>query len=457
MNALFLCFATLLAGDAQVEVRVVDGECVVDASGSSIVPATFLRRLAQESQRTLRGEDVLLDAEPIDLHLHARPFDAVLRALALATNTNIAADGRTITISPAGRHAKLEDMELETQAAWLRLARDFPEHEVARFARVELGRTQERLGHEEAALAHYDAAVRTDVVSPAMEEALQAASDLLSRRGEWGEAQRRLSMLAVHASADSLRASARIAMARALARQGRGTESLALLDAVDLSYPPHDDREVQERRLVRARGHLAAGDAADALRELDLRATAHAALGLTPEDLELRARALDAAGSPLEASRAWLACAALSSGREKQDALLSAARLAKAGGDDLALLLIARLTDGGEQAALVQRMADEAREHLGLDGAPADSVEALEARWKERLRLAPSDRVTLAARCVTALARSRSLEDAAQLARTALAELDGADGSPVRAALAASYERRGLWPQAARVWNGGGL
>ena len=457
MSALCFCVAAFLAGDAQVEVRVVDGESVVDASGSSIDPAAFLRQLAEGSSRTLRGDDVLANAEPLDLRVHERALDSVLRSLALATNTTISADLHTITISPPREHVKLEDLELETQASWMRLVRDFPEHEAARAARFQLGRTQERLGHEEAALAHYDAAVRTDVVSPAMELALQASSELFARRGSWGEAQRRLSELAVHASSDAVRASARIATARALSMQGRGSEALALLDAVDLSYPPRDDHEFQDRLLARARGQLAAGNAPGALRELDRRAAVHSSLGLVSEDLELRARALDVAGSPLEASRAWLACASLSSGREKSDALLAAARLATTGGDDLAVLLIARLAKGSAQEAPVQRMADEARQRLGLDATPAETLEALEARWKQHTRLTPSDRVALAARCVTAVAHARSVEDAAQFARIALSELDGADGSPVRAALADSYERRGLWTEAARVWNGGDL
>ena len=314
---------------------------------------------------------------------------------------------------------------------------------------------QERLGHEEAALAHYDAAVRADVVSPAMERALQASSELLARRGEWGEAQRRLSQLAVHASTDAVRAAARIATARALAMQGRGPESLALLDAVDLSYPPRDELDAQDRCLVRARGNLAAGNPQQALRELDQRAAAHKALGLTPEDLELRARALEALGSTLEASRAWLACASMSSGKEKIEALLASARLATAGGDDLAVLAVARLAQGDARATRLQETAGDVRRNLGLDASPTATAETLEGRWKDRARLAPSDRIALAVRCVAAVAHERSVEEAAHFARTALSELDGADGSPVRVALAECYERRGLWAEAARVWSGG--
>ena len=457
MIALFCCLVPALAGDAHVEYRVVENEPVVDATGSSVAPVAFLHELAAQSDRALRGEDVLAGADPIDLHLHERSLEAVLRALALATHTSISAEAHTITVSPARERGKLEDIELEAQTAWLRIVRDFPDHEASRTARYQLGRAQERLGHDEAALAHYDAAVRTDVVSPAMELALQASSDLLARRGEWGEAQRRLSMLAVHASSESARATARVATARALAMQRRGPEALALLEAVDLSYPPHDDREAQDRRLVRARAHLAMGNANEALHELDARAAAHEALGFTAEDLELRARSLELAGAPLEASRAWLACASCSNGRAKAEALSSSARLASAGGDDLAVVLIARLAQGGEEAAEIERMADEVRQRLSLDRAQPDALDALEKRWKQRARLAPSDRVALAARCVSAVAHARSMQDAAEFARTALAELDGADAAPVRAALAESYERRGQWSDAARVWSGGGL
>jgi tetratricopeptide (TPR) repeat protein len=467
MKALLLCLAAAFPGQPNVEVRLVEGETVVDASGSSVGVVAFLRQLAQHSHRELRGEDVLIDADPVDLSIHDRPLDSVLRALGLSTNTDISADLHAITISPPRPRKSLEDMDLETQAAWLRLVRDFPEHEVSRFARLQLGRAQERLGHDEAALAHYDAAVRTDIESPAMEQALRAASDLLSRRGSWGEAQRRLSLLAVHASAESVRASARIATARALAMQGRGPEALALMDAVDISYPPHGDHEVEDRLLVRARAQLAAGNAPGALEELDRRSLTHTSLGSTREDFELRARALEAAGSPLEAARAWLASASLADGPEKVEALVSAARLAAAGGDDLAVLFIARSADGGvrdsTRKAQVERLADAARAHLGFLDMPAEStdpvhsIDALEPRWAARAKLTPSDRVALAARFVTAVARARTIDDALAVARTALSELDGADGTPVRAALAEIYERRGLWSQAARVWNGGAL
>jgi tetratricopeptide (TPR) repeat protein len=462
VNAACLLLAALpFGGGDSVEVRTVDGEALVDASATSISPAGFLARLAEGSGRELRGQDALAESDPLDVQLQSRPLGMVLRAVALATNTEVTFDAHVISISPAREPGTLDGLDLEAQAAWLRLVRDFPDHEASRIARLQLGRAQERLGHEEAALAHYDAAVRADVVSPAMEEALLAASDLCLRRGEWGEAQRRLSQLAVQSAAESVRIYARITTARTLALQGRGAEALNLLDAVDLSYPPSGPEQVHERLLVRARGQLAAGNAAAALAALDRRAVEHASFGQSCEDLELRARALDALGAPLEAARAWLAVSTLSTGRERASALAAAARLADRGGDDIALLFISRLAaDGAAESSsrsLIERLADDAQDRLGLTAGPRAAVEALERRWERRAGLTPSDRVDLAVRCIPAIADLRSVEEAALVARTALSELDGADGRPMRAALAASYERRGLWSQAARVWGGGDL
>jgi hypothetical protein len=469
MSAILLCAALAFAGELHVQVRGSDGDWLVDAAGTSVRPDAFLRRVAVGAEKRVRGDELLAGADTVDVHLEGRALETVLRALALATDTVIAFDADSITVAPAREDVKgarrdgagVESLERAAQAAWLRLAREFPDHEAARAARLELGRAQERLGHDEAALAHYDAAVRSDVTSPAMDRALQAASDLLWRRGDYGEAQRRLSQLAVHAADPALRCSARIATARALALQGRGPEALGLLDAIELSFPPRDDRDGEERRLVRARAELASGNPSAALLDLDRRAVAHAALGLTSEDLELRARALDSLGATLEASRAWLACASLSSGRAKQDALASALRLSAAGGDALGVIFIAKLADEKDQSdadrAIAKRLVAEARERLALEELPGASMEALASRWQSRARLAPSDRAALAARCIQSAARTHSIDEALQYARTAITELDGADPALVRGALAESYERRGMWSQAAALWNGAEL
>src|SRR5690606_37663435 len=102
-------------------------------------------------------------------------------------------------------------------------------------------------------LTHYDSATRDGASSPAAERALKAAGELLMHRGEWNEALRRYSQLAQSSPDTRTQASARIAIARALAEQGRGVEALALVDVVDLSYPSRGAADVAERRLARAR------------------------------------------------------------------------------------------------------------------------------------------------------------------------------------------------------------
>jgi len=441
-------------GELRIEVRSTEDGTVVDASASDVDPRALLRELALKWGRSLRGDELLAGADPLDLQLAARDVDELLRALSFATGTRIAADRDAISIAPDHDRAPVSDLDVEAEGAWLEFARAFPRHEGARLARVELGLAQERRGQDDAALAHYDVASRTDEGSPAALLALESASKLLARRGQWDEALPRLSQLALRATTSEAQASARVTMARALAEQGRGVDALALLEAVDLSYPPADAREALDRRLVCARAHLACAHPLLALNELDARAAADPQLGAGGDDLELRARALEAIGSFGDASRAWLAFSSTASPSDRSRALVTAARLAAAGGDDLGVLFVERVARGSAREAEVARFAGSARARLGLVRTEEMSLASLEQRWSDRAHLGPVERAALAARLVVATDRGRGVDQAANVARAALAELDGADGMPIRAALATAYERHGRWLDAARTWGG---
>lgn len=438
----------------EITVRPVDGDPVVDAVSSAVDPLDLVRRLAAGTAREVRGDDLLLGRPRIDVNLVGRPLEEVLTLLGHATRTRIELDGRAITIAPERDPLDVEGLELDAESAWVSLVREFPDRESARVARLALGIVQERRGNEDAALTHYDAAARDAKGSPAAERALKAASDLLMRHGEWDEAMHRLSRLAQSSKDDDTQASVRLAIARSLAEQGRGVEALALVDVVDLTYPAHDEAQVAERRLMRARAHLASGAPLLALMELDARAAADPMAGGQPDDLGLRAQALEELGSPREAARAWLARSTLvvdPAGRA--DALHAAARLSASSGDDIAVLFIERLARGTAREAEVADYADAARARLGL-GPDLHDLPFLEERWSQRARVAPADRATLAADLVIATARERGAEAAAGVARTALDEVPLEAGRAIRAALAVAYESEGSWAEAARVWGG---
>jgi hypothetical protein len=273
------------------------------------------------------------------------------------------------------------------------------------------------------------------------------------RRNQWNPAMHRLSRLARTSPERNVQVDARLGVARALAEQGRGKEALALVDVVDLSYPPKGDQEFAARRLVRARAHLAAGAPAFALRELDARAALDPRLGESLDDLELRARALEQLDKPLEAARAWLACASSRAPADRGDAFASAARLSALAGDDLAVLFIERVAQGGSAEAAVTRLADSARVRLGLSNRE-QAAERLENSWADRTQLSGRDRAALACDLVSATARERGAEEAAIVARTALETVSATDGRSIRTALAIAYENEGAWAEAARVWGG---
>jgi len=451
--ALLFVLLAAQAPRAEIAVYEVEGELQVDALGSGLDPLEFLRSLATESGRQLEGAEVLIGRTRLDVNLSERPLHSVLEYVGYATRTRIDLLGHKITITPERSLADVEDCRIDAEAAWVSLVRDFPDDEVARIARVELGALQEVDGHEDAALTHYDAAVRDGRDSLATERALLAAGKLLVRRGEWNEAMRRFSRLAASTQDESMQIEARLAISHALAEQGRGTEALALVDVVDLSYPARDAKDLAARCLARARGHLTAGSPASALRELDKRAASDPRLGSLVVDLVLRARALEELGSPLEAARAWLACSSAPAPADRADALYSAARLSAAGGDDIAVLFVERLARGGPRAAELARLAAAARARLGLDEAAGD-LSGIERRWDSRAGLTPRELVALAAELVTATARAHGADAAAPVARRALDEVPNSDARPIRSALALAYESEGAWTEAARTWGG---
>lgn len=451
--ATFLLLAAAQTPATDVAVSEVEGELVVTLTADGVDPLELLHRFARESGRRLEGDDLLVGRPRIDVALAGRSLEGVLELVGHATRTRIALTRRTISIQAEHSASNAAELELEAEAAWVSMLRDFPNDEAARVARFELGRRQEKLGHEDAALAHYDAAVVDPTNTPASDRALRAAGALLMDRGDWTAAMRRYSRLAQSSADEATQIEARLAIAHALAEQGRGAEALALIDVIDLSYRPTTPADVAERGLSRARAHMAAGSAAEALQELDKRAASDPRLGARIEDLALRARALEALDAPLEAARAWLACSSVAAPAHRGDALLAAARLSAAGGDDIAVLFVERLARSTTRADEVTRLANSARERLGLDSGTRDLVR-LEERWRTRSTLPPRERATLAVELVTTIARERGADAAATLAREAQDELPESEARTIRGALAAAYENEGAWADAARVWGG---
>ncbi len=444
---------TMQAAAPGVLVRVVDGQARVDAVVATIDPMEFAGNLAAGTNRTLVGGDLLTGRGTLELNIVDRPLEDVLELLAHAMHTRVEMDRHAITFTNENPFADSEELQMDAESAWVSLVRDYPDREAARTARVWLGIAQERRGHDVAALAHYEAAAREAMHSPAAERALRAAGAILTRRGEWTAALDRFSRLAQSSPERDVQVEARLGVARALAEQGRGAEALALVDVVDLSYPAQNKEEVADRHLARARAHLASGSATEALHDLDARAAADPRLGERLEDLELRARTLEQLGSPLESARAWLACSASDDAADRAFALESAARLSAVGGDDLAILFIERVARGGTSEVAVTRLADAARIRLGIDS-PEKDIGSLEQRWNDRSGLSGRERAALAADLVTETARERGADEAAIVARNAIGTVSIADGRTIRSALAVAYENEGAWAEAARVWGG---
>jgi tetratricopeptide (TPR) repeat protein len=237
-----------------------------------------------------------------------------------------------------------------------------------------LGEIQEDRGRLDAAHDHYDLLVQRHRRSPLAPEALWRSARILLRLGRWSEAWAELSALLNRSEPHPYRAAARFVRARTSVERGDPQQAEYLIDALDRDLPADTRAELRRRLALRASITLANGNPNETLRTLDQVDR----MGSTEVDAELegvRARALEAAGRPAEAGRAWLvaAGAALDDAFRKR-ALRDAARLAFEAGDDLAVLFVDRHARGLGLGAIAEPWPSRARERLGMSGSGAGSA-----------------------------------------------------------------------------------
>ena len=171
---------------------------------------------------------------------------------------------------------------------------------------------------------------------------------------------------------------ARVARAPATLQLGDANGALHILDALDEAQPCWEGAELTARSLVRIEALLAEMRFQDALDVIEAYGVEFDPLGARELPL-LRARALEGAGLAEEASRAWMLVAREAPVADRGLAYRSAARLAEASGDPLAVLYVARearLTGCGADVAEAERRAHADLSHSDVERATAAPARA---------------------------------------------------------------------------------
>jgi tetratricopeptide (TPR) repeat protein len=417
-----LAWAAPGADDARHQVRAVrvegDWRCSIYAERAPL--RDVLTSLARECGVVVEGFEHVSRTALVDADLRDRPvrqaLDYVLGSVGLRveprTGTWRIAQGLRAPLAP-------QALREEAMGALLGALRDFPEHPAAADGLWSQGLLEIDRGHLAAASEQFDGLVERFPLSARVPEALLRSGLALVELRQWEDAADRFADLLRLDVAHPFESQARLELARCTVARGDALGGLVVLDALDALDPAENDGARRARGLVRARALVEVERAREALQRLDeidaLRPRGAESLAA----LELRGRVLEALGRPADAARAWLAFAEGSVGGERTIGLRHAARLALDAGEELAVLFIARMAEGGHDSAQLATLTQQARERLTLAASPGEAT--LGQRLERGEELVATGRLAEARDALAVLGLSRAQLDAAQKARFALA------------------------------------
>ncbi len=367
-----ICAAIVLAaasfGGYELRLRELDGEILCSLNAKSASVDSILKDIAERTSRTVTGLEGHGALDTVTVLLEERPLNhAITTVLGCAgLRAHVTSDSIDV-VADLGQRAGADELDVQTEVAYLRALKNFPEDAGAARAEFTLAEIQERRGNDAAALSHYENVARSSVDSELAPDAMLAAGTILQRMGEWHEAMRPLSSLANLQEFHPHQPKARLEIARCLTYTGDARQALFMLEALEQVFPSRSPKEHQARLYVRARALNGTDQHAAALRALD----AAEALGGDPHEntqaLELRAEALEHFDRPAEAARAWLSFSEHARPADRRRALVNAARLALAAHDWIAVLMIEKLARGSGAEGDIAAHARSARQSLGLE------------------------------------------------------------------------------------------
>lgn len=340
------------------------------------------RRIGEEVGRKVIGLDLITREPMVDIYMKDRPWRDALRWALGSAGLEARVNAGSIEVReelPA--YPGSDDAYQLALLRWQRVRATFPDHPEADQHEFALGDCAQAMGRNftTTAIVHYENIPEAYPESSLVPEALERAGSLYAEIEEWSSAVLRYHELADLPISHPYHALARRELARALCHIGEAEGNLTLraenaekalltLEALDLGYPTTDSSERRERALLQALAQTLTDDPIRAMRTLDLAAN-YSPLGYQDLDLmEIRALALERAGRPSDAARAWLAHAGQLTGEPRKQSLIRAAQASLDGGNEIATMTIVELAKRDGFGRDLASFAITAQSRLGLVG-----------------------------------------------------------------------------------------
>lgn len=474
----FASATSMAPGSFDLRMREVDGDVLCSVQAKNVSVQAVIEEIAQRTARTLTGFEGRGTLEAISVHIEERPLQYAVATSLGATGLRARITSTSIDVYPdLGTRATPEELDDQTEVAYLRALKAFPDDTAASRAEFALAEIQERRGNDAAALSHFEAVARRTADAEFIPDALMRAGVILERMGDWREAARPFSALANLAEPHPHQARARLEIARCMTYTGDARQALFMLDALEQVFPAADAHERQARLYVRARALNGTEQHADALRTLAEAESLGSDATQNASAMEMRAEALEHFARPAEAARAWLSFSEAARGADRRRALANAARLALDADDWIAVLMIEKYARGSGAEGDIAEFARSARANLGLDGngglptSPEESlmraeellsarafrsaVQTCEALYRTRELLDEALFTRLASVYARALDADRGVGEAIDVLRAAVRSMKDVENRKRMYVLAAElYESHELFDEAIAAYGG---
>lgn len=321
----------------------------------------------------------------------------------------------------------------------------------------------------------YDMLVEEYPDSDLVPEAYLEAGKQYGLAGRWDTAIDRFDTLARYPKPHPFGIEARRRLAEAhtrLAEEAKNPDvqrenarrALLVLDSLDDNAPANEAFERRERLMIRARAYSMSGDPLNALRSIDLAATYSTHGDRDPALMALRAEALDRADQHEDAFLAWLQAAEFVEGAARAEAYRRAAASANDSGAHIAAIATCKTAEKLGLGRALDSELHRANVALGLDSDVGtllgdrdkigkgeryftarryqESIDVLRPVYDRRFGLERGDRQRLALTYARALERSKRLDEAIHVLRTAAQESEyAADRTEIYQAASTLYER----------------
>ena len=333
-------------------------------------------------------------------------------------------------------------------------------------------------------MRHFELLVEGELDDQLALESRMQAGRLLIELEEWSRAMPHLQFVGNYEGPGNeeapveLVAEARRELARAILMRGDARRALYMLEGLNTAIDPIDREDDAQRRLLMARARIGVGQYVQALRDLEeAQRLGGGSIGEL-EGMDLRARALELDGRPVEAALAWLHFSRGKSTEVMTEALVRSAQMAlSVEGEELSVLFLGRYAEQEGVGEALLPFVNEARARLGLEatdlrdsstaarleraiqhldgGAPDQAAALFELILPELLQLSAQDRVRFASAYAPIVEQESGPDDAIQLLRRSVATLQAVENRSRLYLIAGEIlERHGRFEEAAAAYGG---